>query len=61
MTFERFTFEPEDQPIVFTADLCALHTECENHHALCKGIDHVDGTGEPVFCTCWCHQKASVA
>lgn len=61
MTMERIAVDPKNPITVLTADLCAALTECENHHALCKGRDRIDGTGAMVFCICWCHQKASAA
>jgi hypothetical protein len=69
MSMERHCFAP-GECTVLTADLCLTldgnHHVCPGHmklnparHELAEGIEI--GSDATVFCTCWCHQKASVA
>lgn len=48
-------FDPEEAPRVWTA----ISRSCEEHRCdECPGVFKLQQTGdEPVFCTCWCHQK----
>jgi hypothetical protein len=56
---EWTTFPPGEEPTVYTADLCQMYAaqNVNNHHAVCKGVDKLEGTEDTVFCICWCHKK----